>query len=103
MYISIDIGQYLLWYWLLTIGLVIVGIIASYIHQTWIPLFWASIVGLVMILMQLYLTPIVFGVLEYNYQTQFFEWVLTGWFALAFFGYLGICCYNSIRYGEVWQ
>ena len=103
MYISIDIGQYLIWYYLLTIGLIIVGLIASYIHQTIKPLFWSGIVGLLMIMLQLYLTPIVFGVLEYNYQTQFFEWVLTGWFAIAFFGYLGICSFNLIRYGEVWQ
>ena len=103
MYISLDIGQYLVWYYLLAIVLVMITVIASYIHQTIKPLYWGIIVGLIMILLQVYLTPIVFGVLEYDFYTQFFEWVLTGWFAVAFFGYLGLCCFNLIRYGEVWQ
>jgi len=103
MYISLDIGQFIIWYYLLTLGLVLIGLIASYIHQTVKPLFWGVIVGLLMIMLQVYLSPIVFGVLEYDWNIQFFEWVLMGWFAVAFFGYLGICCFNLIRYGEVWQ
>ena len=101
--VIIEIGKYLIWYYLLAIGIIILTLFASWIHETIKPLFWGLIVGLLMIMLQAYLSPIVFGVLNYEWETQFFEWVLTGWFAVAFFGYIGLCCYNLMKYGEVWQ
>ena len=103
MNIILDIGQYIIWYWLLAIGIIILCLFASWKHETAIPIFWGGIVGLLMIMLAEYLSPIVFGVLEYDYNTQFFEWVLTGWFTIVFFAFIGLCCFNLIDSGKVWQ
>ena len=103
MEIILDIGQYLIWYWLLAIGILLLSVYAAWRHQTATPLFWGFSVGLLMIMLQTYLSPLVFGVLNYDWETQFFEWVLMGWFAVAFFAFIGICCWNLLDSGKVWQ
>lgn len=106
MYIELDIGKYLIWYWILTVVLLCVGLIASYIHWKEVgikPFLFTGVISLVMILTQTLLSTIVFSVLDYDWNTQFFEWVLLGWFSLIFFGFLGLISFNLIRYGEAWQ
>lgn len=101
--VVLDIGQYLIWYFLLAIGIILICLYASYRHKNALPLFWGTTVGAIMIMLHQFLSPIVFGVLEYDYITQFFEWVLTGWFAVVFFAFIGLCCFNLVAYGEVWK
>lgn len=101
--ITLDVGQYLIWYYLLGLGILLFSIWASYIHKTALPLYWGLTIGLIVILLQSYLAPILFGVLNYNYITETWQFVITGIFTVMWFGYIGLTLWNNLIYGEAWK
>ena len=101
--IVLDVGKYMIWYYLLAIGIMILSIWASYEHKTSVPFFWGLTVSVIIIMLQIYIAPLVFGVLNYNYLTQTWQFVLTGIYAVMWFGYIGLTQYNYVRYGEGWK
>lgn len=101
--ITLDIGQYLIWYYLLAVGIVILSFIASWIHKTGMPLFWGISISAIVILLQSYLAPVIFGVLNYDFATQFWQFMITGIFSVMWFGYIALTLWNNLIYGEAWK
>lgn len=99
--LTFDIGQYLIWYYLLAIGISLLCLYATWIHKTATPFFWGLSVSLIIIMLQTYLSPVLFGVLAYDWATQPILFGLTGAFAVMWFGYIGLALYNLIKYGKV--
>jgi len=101
--IILNVSQYLIWYYLLAVGIIGISLFASYIHNKAFPVFFGISLAVIIIYVQAYLSPIIFGVLNYDYSTQFYEWMATGVFSIMFFGYIGLMMYNLVQYGGVWE
>ena len=101
--ISFDVSEYLIWYYLLAIGIILLSIWASYEHEKGFPLFWGISIALIIIMLQSYLAPVLFGVLNYNYLTETWQFVITGLFSVLWFSYIGLTLWNNLIYGEAWK
>lgn len=101
--ISLDVSQYIGWYYLLAIGIVILSFMASWTHKTGTPLFWGISVSAIIILLQSYLAPVIFGVLNYDMSTQLWQFVITGVFSVLWFSYIALTLWNNMIYGEAWK
>ncbi len=99
--LSFDIGQYLIWQYLLGIGIFTISAYASYKHNVGTPILWGLSVSLIIVLLAKYLTPLLFGVLMYDYATEFWLWAITGAFGVMWFGYIALTLWNLVDKGEV--
>ena len=99
--LSFDIGQYLIWQYLLGIGIFCISAYASYRHKVATPIFWGLSVSLLVIMLAKYLAPILFGVLLYDWATQFWLWFIMGAFGVMWFGYIALTLWNLVDKGEV--
>ena len=101
--IVLDVGKYLIWYYLLAIGIMILSIWASYEHKSKEPFMWGLTISVVIILLQAYIAPLLFGVLNYNYLTHTWQFVILGTYSVMWFGYIGLTQWNYLVYGEGWK
>lgn len=90
--------EYLVWYWLFITGVIIITLIASYLHKKILPLMWGIILSLVLIIGVSYIQPMILGWMAY-YNTDWIMFGITGYIAVIWFGWVFLCLYNSIRYG----
>lgn len=98
--IILNVEQYLIWYYLLIVTIIIITAIASYIHEKAIPIMWGIIVSLVLFILAQYIEPILFGFLYY-WNVDWYSFTLFGLFTLFWAWLLSQCLYNCVKYGSV--
>ena len=106
MYIEIitAINTYLwVWYILLGIGILGISLYASWKHQSFAPITWGLIITGLIYYFRKQIAPLVFGVLNYDWQTNPLMFALTGVFTVMFFGYIALVLYNLNQSGEAIQ
>lgn len=99
--IVLDINAVLVWYVLLVIGILGLTAFASWRHKKPILFVWGMLMGVLILWLREYLAPIVFGFMNYSWESQPVLFALTGVFAVGWFGYIGITLYNAIVKGEL--
>ena len=98
MYVNLE--QYLVWYYVFIVVVLITTVWASYRHSTVIPFMWGVILSLVLVILATYIEPLLFGALAY-YNVNWYAFALLGAFAIIWFGYVFLALYNCVRYGGV--
>lgn len=99
--VNLDISTVLIWYYLLAIGICLLSLWATWRHKSMTPFFWGLSLSLLIILLQNYLSPVLFGFMAYDWATQPVLFTLTVAFAVMWFFYIAQTLYNLIVYGKV--
>lgn len=99
--VILDVSKYLTWYFLLGIGIMILSIWATYKHRDFMPLAYGTILTGVIVYFKEQIAPLVFGVLNYDWQTNPIMFILTGVFSMMFFAYVGLTMWNVINHNKV--
>lgn len=99
--IIIDVAKYLVWYWLLIAGIIILTLWATLKQKNFMPLAWGSILSGAIYLCKDQIAPLIFGVGNYDYSDNIVMFVLTGVFAVTFFMYIALTIWNLYQYNEV--
>jgi len=99
--IDLDISAVLVWYVLLVIGILLITLWAAIRHKNPALFAWGAVMGTLILWLHAYLAPIVFGVLNYSWESAPYLFVLTGIFAVAWFGYIGLTLYNAVVKGAL--
>lgn len=99
--INLSIQAVLVWYVLLVIGILLITLYASWRHSNPILFAWGLVIGVLVLWLQTYLAPIIFGVFNYSWESSPVLYVLTGTFAVAWFGYIAMTLYNCVKHGEL--
>lgn len=101
--IILDVSQYMVWYVLLGIGIIILCLYATWKHQTFAPLVWGLVITGLIFWFRNQIAPLVFGVLNYDWATNPVMFALTGLFTVFFFGYILLVLWNLTQSGEAIQ
>lgn len=101
--IVLNVEAVLVWYVLLVIGILALTLWASVRHGTPLPFAWGLVIAVLILWLKDYLAPIVFGVFNYDWNTQPMLFALTGIFAVSWFGYIAMTLYNLLKSGEMIQ
>lgn len=101
--IVLSIEAILVWYVLLVIGILLITLIASVRHKTPLPFAWGLVIAILILWLRDYLAPVIFGVLNYDWNTNPILFAITGIFGVAWFCYIALTLYNSVQSGELIQ
>ena len=98
--IIINVGQYIVWYYLLALGILILTAWGSWRHKNAIPFMWGIILSLILVIFTNQLEPILIGFVNY-YNVDWIYFALFGGFAVLWYLYVFLGCYNSVKFGKV--
>lgn len=101
--IVLDISAYLIWYALLGIGIIILCLWATWRKETGWPLVWGVSITALIWYFNEQIAPLIFGVLNYDWNTNLVMFFLTGAYILLFFGIIAIILWNFHDSGEAVQ
>lgn len=101
--IVLSIEAVLVWYVILVIGILIITLMASVRHKTPLPFAWGLVIAILILWLRDYLAPVIFGVLNYDWNTNPILFAITGIFGIAWFSYIALTLYNSWVSGEMIQ
>ena len=99
--IILDVSQITTWYYLLIAGIVLLCLWATLKHKSFFPLVWGLVLSGSILAFQNQFAPLLFGVLNYEWGINPVMFVLTGVFAVMWFGYIGLTMYNCVTRGSV--
>lgn len=99
--IVLNIEAILVWYVLLVIGILLITFYASVRHKTALPFAWGLVIAILILWLREYLAPIIFGVLNYDWNTNPILFAITGIFGVSWFCYIALTLYNSVKTGEL--
>ena len=99
--INLNIQAVLVWYVLLVIGILLITLYASWKHSNPILFAWGLVIGILILWLKEYLAPIIFGVFNYSWETSPVLFVLTGTFAVVWFGYIALTLWNCVNEGAL--
>ena len=101
--IIIDVSQYMTWYFLLGVGIILLSLWATLKHQDFFPITWGVVLTGAIYLFRAQIAPLVFGVMNYDWGTNPVMFILTGTFAVMFFAYIALTLWNLWEAGKVIQ
>lgn len=99
--INLNVEAFLVWYVLLVIAILAITLYASWRHGTPVLFAWSCVISVLILWLQNYIAPILFGVFNYTWESNSVLFALTGIFAVVWFGYIGMTLYNSVKHGAL--
>lgn len=101
--ILLDVSKYMTWYFLLGLGIILLSLWATLKHNDFFPLTWGIVLTAAIYYFRNQISPLVFGVLNYEFATNPIMYILTGTFAIMFFAYIALTLWNNYESGNVIQ
>jgi len=101
--IVLDVAAFMVWYVLLIAGVIILTLWATWRHKSFVPIVWGVVFSGLVYYFKAQIAPLVFGVLNYDWQANPLMFILTGVFTLFFFAYIALVIWNFHESGEAIQ
>jgi hypothetical protein len=93
----IDVSQWLVWYYVLIVIVILVSIWALIKHKEALPFMWGILLSVVLFILAPFITPIFLGVFTY-YNTDWYLFALMLWLTIVWLGWIILCLYNMIKH-----